>query len=353
MHRCFMQKITALVVFLTVCGLVHSEVKVALGKQTVVMPEGRHGFRYFPDQSISVLNRTPLRFLMVSGDRTFLLEGPSFETARPFSVALKPSGIAGSFDCSYAGIGGAVFNPATKEILGFYHGEKPTGGKNKEGTTRFYASIGLAVSTNGGRSFRKIGPVITGRPEDLKYKGTAQGVGDASVCIDHTGQWLHIYYTEHSRRNPATGKGRSVITCMARANVKEGGRPGSWKKFYNGSFSEPGLGGKDSEVANCWAPHVQYIHTMKKYIMIGSRGCVGFYVSDDGVKWTDPTILFKMDDYPILNKEIAVHPTLFIEKATNREAVGHVLYGYSPKYGHTAPYNSHFLAKRPIRIELK
>jgi hypothetical protein len=346
--------ILALVVVLVASvGLSAAELTATVGKQTVVMPAGQHGFNYFPDEPISVISRSPLRFLMVVGNRTMLMEGPSFEKARPVKAVLEPSNSPGAYDEHYAGISSVFIDKGRKEVLGFFHAEKPTGGKNKEGTSRFYATIGLAVSTDGGRSFKKIGPILTGRPEDPEWKGTAQGNADVSVCLDHTGQWLYAYYTEHSRRDPATGKARSVITCMARSKVTDGGRPGTWKKYYKGSFEEPGLGGKDSEVANCWAPHVTYIPAMKKYVMMGNRGCVGFYTSDDGIKWGNPTVLFKMDDVPIIDKEIAIHPSLFIERANPEEATGFLFYAYSPKYGHKKPGSPHYFVKRSIRLQHK
>jgi hypothetical protein len=290
--------------------LLAADLTAIVGKQTIVMSSGQHGFNYFPDEPVNVINRLPLRFLMVVGSRTILMEGPSFESAVPSKVVLEPSKSAGAYDEHYAGISGVFIAKNRKDVLGFFHAEKPTGGNDGEGTTRFYATIGLAISHDGGNTFNKIGPILSGRPEDPEWKGTAQGNGDVSVCLDHTGQWLHAYYTEHSRQDPATGKARSVITCMARSKVTDGGKPGTWKKYFNGSFDEPGLGGKDSEVANCWAPQVTYIASLKKYVMMGSRGCVGFFTSDDGVKWQDPTVLFEMDDVrwpPLSRPEIVFY----------------------------------------------
>lgn len=328
------------------------ELTATVGKRGVVIPEGTFDFRYFPDEPVSVLSRSPLKFLMVVGDKTVLMEGSSFEKAKPSKVVLEPSKKAGTYDEHYTGISSVYVDAKKKEVLGFFHAEKPTGGKNKEGTHRFYATIGLAVSEDGGQTFKKIGPIICGPAEDPDWKGTAQGNADVSVCLDHTGKWLYAYYTEHSRKDPATGKTRSVITCMARSKVEDGARPGTWKKYYNGSFDEPGLGGKDSEVANCWAPQVTYIPEMKKYVMLGNRGCVGFYSSDDGIKWANPVILFKMDDVPMIGHEIAIHPCLHIEKASATEATGYVFYAYSPNYGHEKPKSSHHFVKQPITIKL-
>jgi len=252
MSRC--TRLTLSVLFCLTCSAAAAtaeELKTTLGKQQTIMRSGQHGFNYFPDEPVSVISERPLRFLMVVGNQTFLMEGRSFATAQPVRVVLGPSNKPGAYDEQYAGISSVYLDRRRREILGFFHAEKPTGGKNQEGTFRFYATIALAVSRDGGANFTKVGPILTGLPEDPHWKGTAQGNADVSVTVDDTGKWLYAYYTEHSRRDPANGRQRSVITCMARSAVSDGGRPGTWKKYYNGSFSEPGLGGRDSEVANC------------------------------------------------------------------------------------------------------
>ncbi|MFN0016976.1 MAG: hypothetical protein ACKVP0_01885 [Pirellulaceae bacterium] len=327
-----------------------ADLTATIGKQSVVMADEQFGLRYFPDQPVCILSQQPLRFFLVAGDKTVLMEGRSLETAELVKTVLEPSKQSGSYDEQYSGVNSVFMNKDRKEILAFFHAEKPTGGRDKEGTFRFYASIGLAVS-NDGTTLNKVGPILTGRPQDPNWMGTAQGNAEPSVCLDHTGKWLYLYYTEHSQKDAATGKSRGVITCMARSKVEDGARPGTWKKFYKGSFSEPGLGGKDSEIANCYAASVTYIPAMKKYIMVASRGCVGYYTSDDGIKWSNPTILFKLDDVPIIDKEIAIHPSLHIERATATEASGLLMYGYSPKYGHDSPNSPHFLVKRPITFK--
>jgi len=286
-----------------------------------------------PDQSICVISTTPLRFLVANPPGTVLMEGRSFEDSRIVRTVLSPSRKAGEYDEQYAGIGGAV--RIGKTIIAVFHAEKPTGGQTEFGAPRFYATIGLAISEDNGNSFRKIGPIISGLPENPSWKGAAQGNGDPTLCIDHTGEWLYCFYTEHSRRNPATGEKRSVITCMARSRVSDRGMPGTWHKLYKGAFSEPGLGGKDTEVANVWAPHVQYVKGLKKYVMVGNRGGIRLFHSDDGIQWSRPTDLYRVADLPY--GEFAWHPSFFIERERGDKANGILFYGYSPD-GKVPPY---------------
>lgn len=334
------------------CEATATELVATLGERRTVIPDGKFGFHYFPDEPISVIGRSPLRFLMVVGNRTVLMEGRSFESARPVKAVLAPSTNPKAFDGQYAGIASVLLDPTRREILGFYHAEKSTGGTNSEGVHRFYASVGLATSADGGHTFVKVGPVLSGMPEDSAWKGTAQGNADVSVCRDHSGKWLYAYYTEHSRRNPATGESRSVITCMARCRVEDRGQPGTWKKYFEGSFSEPGLGGRDTEVANCWAPQVTYVPELKKYLMVGSRGGVHLLASDDGIAWRHQSVLFVMDDVPLVDHEIALHPGLQIEKASPSKVEGYLFYAYSPKFGHPKPSSPHYFVKQPITVVL-
>jgi hypothetical protein len=325
-----------------------AELRVTLGEQNLVIANGQYGFQHFPDEAVAVLGRNPLRYLMVVGDHTIIMEGDSFGTATSQGVVLQPSKSSGAYDEQYAGIN-SIYIRKHGEVLGFFHAEKPTGGTNEHGTHRFYATVGLAVSKNNGYSFEKIGAILTGRPEDPASKQDAQGNANPSICLNHTGEWLYAYYTDHSRRDPATGNYRSV-TCMARSKVSDGGRPGTWFKYYKGSFDESGLGGNDSQVADCWGANVTYVPQMKKYLMFGLRGGFSFFESEDGINWKGPTILFVMTDYPFVGREIACYPSLYIQGATSKGLTGTLLYAYSHNYGHQAPQSPHYFVARSIQI---
>lgn len=331
------------------------KIEVQVGEQKTVIPEGRFDFRFFPDQPISVLGTKPLRFLLVVPPRTLLMQGPSFETARPVRPVLQGSNRNGAYDQKDAAINSIHIDRDNREILAFFHAERPTGGVGFGGTVRFYASVGLAVSGSEEIDFRKVGPIITGVPEDANSSQTAQGAGEPSACVDHTGEWLYLYYTDHSRRDPLTRKERGVVTCMARCKVSNAGRPGKWEKYYNGAFSEPGLGGRDAEVADCWGASVTYVPELKKYIMVGSRDGICYFTSDDGVRWTKGGTLVEANDVPVIGEAVAFHPMLHVERGTPGEAVGQLFYAYSPRFSRPrmqVPGHTHFFVKRPIRLRL-
>ncbi len=427
-----------------------------LGDQLDVLTDGEYGFRGFPDQAIAVISKTPLKYLIVAGDRTHLMSGDSFESSIPIATPLFPSGwtvetpldladanalpsagksliVCGTvgmalhirifdasgkmvvdlgegdlsdkrqqlaklkpylehlrhgldspkeregfiadvleivdhafptnavrlYDENYAGIGSVY--PRDRPEVGFFHAERPTRGRDSAGTRRFYATVWLAVFDNESQSFRKIDPIITGVPLDMSSERTAQGVGDVSVCPDSTGEWLYAYYTEHSQIDRATDQSRPVVICMARSRVSDGGRPGTWWKYFNGSFGEQGLEGKDEALLEGWAPNVHYLEPMKKYLMIcclHGRG-IGFCESGDGIHWTDPTVLISAHDAPFKGKEIATHPSFYIEHCDKDHADGYLLYGYSKNYDvdpppvpHDPPSSPHYFVKRSLRFDL-
>jgi hypothetical protein len=335
-------KITVLFLALLICiPVCRSEDAIAsFGKQTTVIPANKHGLQFFPDAPISIISTSPPTFLMAVGVTnskgvvgTYLMKGKTFETAKPVGISVRPSGRTDTYDETCTGVGGIYLDKQNKQILAFMNCENATEYPSPTTPYRFYATCGLAISKDGGNTFQKVGPFLTGRLEDSNWKGAAQGNAMPSVCVDHTGQWLYAYYTEHSRENPATGQTRSVITCMARSKVKDGGKPGTWFKYYEGSFGEPGLGGKDTEVADCWAAHVTYIPEIKKYIMMGLRDGICYFSSDDGVNWSEKRELMGEHCLRIpenKNEPVYNTPSLIIESAKETEAKGTLFYGFTP-----------------------
>lgn len=330
------------------------------GKQTVIIPpNNRFGFQHFPDAQPVVLSKSPANYLMTVGMQhgkgigtTFVMQGPTMEKAVPVRVALRPSGTKDTYDETHAGIGGMYIDKDKDEILVFFNAERavelptPQGGRY-----RSYASCGVAVSKDKGKSFEKLGPYLSGRPLDPDWQGNCQGNACPSICVDHTGQWLYCYYHEHSRKNPATGQNRSVIICMARSKITDSGKPGTWQKYYEGDFSQPGLGGFDSEIADMFSPHVTYIPEMKKYILMGARDGPAFCHSDDGIHWSPRIDLF--GEHCIRVPENANEPvysacTFVLESASSSEAKGTLLYTFSPN----EKVPGHFVS-RPVTFSLQ
>jgi hypothetical protein len=308
--------------------------------------------------------------IVPAGISTFLVEGEGLGELVRATRVLAP-GKAGDFDNGYAGVSG-VYRHGDGKLYGFYHAEDqedmpPIGG----GVPGFFCSIGTAASEDGGRSWRKLGQVIT----SAKPKGwTAfpgqpdRGAGEVCVVVGRGGKRLLAYYTEHSRI-----EGRGVQICLARASISEGPPlPGTWRKYRLGSFDQPGIGGLDTPVlsaarmdnADAAFPHVSYSKYLDRYVMVFNinvwkeyveKGRAlersGIYVaySDDGVEWSEPDMLVR--DYAVCRtgKSVSWHPTIVWGDEEHRAAW--LVYSHSGKWGHAHLGGTpHHMVGREIRF---
>lgn len=194
--------------------------------------------------------------------------------------------------------GGPVYqDPASGMRLMVYHAE--THGKSAKD---FYSVLGLAASTDPkGLKFQNLGVIL----QPTLPKGKAEiGGGTFAVMNDY----FHIYYrdTDHS--------GATSELSVARASVSElvqnalSGRGTSFSKYYNGSWSEPGLGGRSSALelgnpTNGWAS-MSYNNHLNQLVMVSS-GWAGaapdlfLSTSTDGINWAprQPVVLDAGEQY--------------------------------------------------------
>ncbi len=338
-----------------------------VGKQQIALEHGQHGLAYFPDEGICILGRNPLRFLMVAGNETWLMQGPAWAKAVPQRKVLVPS--ADGPDNGYAGVGGVHVNPSTGTVYAFYHAEDQKGYKplKYNGVPNFMASICLAVASPDGKRVEKRGPVLTTFQAKDPDSAQPQGVADVTVCPSADRKYLYAWYTDHSREG-----NRGVQICLARSPLSDLGKPGSWSKWHKGDFGEPGLGGHETPVlslreagADAWAPNVTYVPECGRYLMVFNAtvyddfkpgatpaGGIRFAHSADGIRWSNPVPLVTALGVPVPGKECAIHPTFVVTKATGRSIEGILLYGYSPKWGHKPEEPSHHLAMRSVRLKV-
>lgn len=354
-----------------------SEVKVSLGNQRVAIPAEKIPGKGFPDMPIVVVKERPFTFLMVCGNETYLWSGNSLSQSVPRGQVLAP-GPARSLDNNYAGISSVHHDERNSKLIAFYHAEDSEGiGKIPvNGIVGFYGRICVAESSANNLKFSKLGAAITAdQPKKLRAWETeggpkeawlAQGVGDPSVCVGADGKYLLCIYNELSNRLKA---GRGVQLCLARAPIGSAGKPGSWKKYYRGAFTEPGIGGHDTPIISAspfgdsTCPHLQYVKEWKRYVLIfavhifsevnGRPPRVihsGTYLSTshDAVKWNKPIKIKSIFNIFLNNQECLMHPFLVISKATDDRITGELMYRYTPRW----PDNQGYLASTPIRISL-
>lgn len=243
--------------------------------------------------------------------------------------------LKGTFDNGYAGFGSVYFDKASGEILAFYHAEDHQGleGTATLGAAPYYASVGLAVSKDGGRTFEKMGQVLTSsRPKAPSTPDGAQGVGCPTVVADPSGQYLYMYFGDWSREPEADG------INLARSRIQDAGRPGTWYKYYHGGFTEPGLGGRASSVVVrrmpgdwCCFPSVSFNSHLNQYLMVYVASD-GFWMrtSGDGITWSAPTqVLTSATGWS--GAGISLYPAIVGEDDTHTWQENWLYYGFTPR----------------------
>ena len=351
---------------------------VKTGGVQVIMADNYLGLQYFPDETLTVIrgnSTNAYRALAAAAISTYLIQGPSDTNITSAALALT-KGAAGSYDNGYAGISGAYYHTDNK-LYAIYHGEDqegmpPVGG----GIPGFYCSVCLAVSTDNGASFSKSGPIITSqKPKSWDaYPGQAdKGAGEPYCAASRDGKYLYAYYTEHSRVN-----NRGVQICMARCDVSTGAPlPGRWYKYYNGAFSEAGIGGLDTPVmsadfmdnSEALEPFVDYSPYLGRYVMIFGidhykewlnitspvPDKCGIYTaySEDGITWGKPDQqVIKDFSVPITGMSLSWHGMVIWDDAQKRE--GLMIWSYSERWGHTADGNvPHYMVGQRVRFDLQ
>lgn len=348
-------------------------IEVQLGAPEVLLKDGQLGLRYFPDGAVSVLaptSQSPFRMILPVGNRTYLVEGQSLDRLTQGAEVLTP-GKAGEFDNGYAGIS-SVYNGGNGKLYGFYHAEDhqdmpAIGG----GVPGFFCSVGAAVSEDEGRSWRKLGQVITSaKPKNWTAfpDQPDRGAGEVSVVPSHDRKYLLAYYTEHSRM-----ENRGVQICMARTDISsKPPLPGTWRKYRDNHFDQPGIGGLDTPIlsashlddADAVFPQVSYSEYLGLYVMVfninvwkeyADKGRAqkksGIYVaySADAITWSEPQMLVK--DYAVCQtgKSVSWHPTIVWGDVEHRQ--GWLVYSHSERWGHVLQGGTpHYMVGRRIRF---
>jgi hypothetical protein len=344
---------------------------VKLGEQRILLPPEYQGLKFFPDEPIAFLRQKPFTFLMTAKGTTYLMAGRSLQTAVPGEKVLVP-GARGSFDNGYAGAGSAYFDQKRREWLIFYHAEDQEGMprcsyNNIKGA---YWSIGLGTANADFTRWKKVGQILAPSVKKSEVTWQMQGIGEVCVIPDASRQYLYAYFTDLTRKKGAFAATAKI--AMARCKIEDGGRPGQWMKYYNGDFTEPGLGGKegavvfpprvDSGVTN---PHVTYIPAFRTYMMVcnvmvhsdhlqprAKEGGVYYCYSKNGIRWSEPKRLLVCHPIPYINCEYIAHPHLLLQHETQHAVSGLLLYCYSPRFGYTRAQVSDCLAGRPITFAL-
>jgi hypothetical protein len=234
---------------------------------------------------------------------------------------IKVAGAAAALpDAGYAAGGPIYRDPSSGTRLMFVHVERYPTGDPRDGS---YASIGLARSTDDGRSWRFLGAIFTqnltyeqyradpGRcgsdVENRHYAVVNTSFGQYVIRSEGGTDYFYIYGAD-AQQPPSDAGACPVSFAVARAPVSEvldaarRGEVSDWHKYFDGSWDEPGLGGRSSDVwpgTRLLSFDVSYNEYLHRYILVmpdlisGNRFALQISESADGVSWSTPTNAFE------------------------------------------------------------
>jgi hypothetical protein len=236
------------------------------------------------DSPFSTLTGDPIRAYVANG-RTWGFSGTSLDTLRPEEGHVMDKGPKGMFDAC-----GAWLHSTWRDgsvIRGWYHAESPTPACNaNDWITR--RSIAYAESHDGGKTFVKPNypqnQVITVPSGYTRPNQDDEG----APCVIRVGDFFHMYFL--SNHHP---KGLRIY--LARSRVSDGGKPGTWFKYHDGRFNQPGIGGESSplterytDLSRSWVSFNEHLNSYMGFGSVRNKGKkegYSFSFSPDGIHW--------------------------------------------------------------------
>ncbi|MCL4402879.1 MAG: hypothetical protein M1436_09495 [Acidobacteria bacterium] len=174
----------------------------------------------------------------------------------------------------------AVWTDEDGTVYAWYHHE-PGGvcSNNKLTAPR----IGALVSTDAGRTFQDLGIVLSsGDPVNCGAQNGffAGGNGDISVILDQNREYFYFLFTNYGGAPENQGVSIARMAFADRANPA-----GMVQKYYQGEWSEPGLGGRvtpvfpavvpweRSNTDSFWGPAVHWNTSLNQYVLLLNHAC--------------------------------------------------------------------------------
>lgn len=165
------------------------------------------------------------------------------------TASFAPSG-SGYAQKNYCDLVGVWVDPDTGNWYGMVHNEFTP---QPFGDGLHFDAIDYAVSTDQGKvwtieNHAITSPYSTTRNDTTAFPGETYdyGDGDPRLYTDTASGYFYLYYG--SRIVDKTGSWAAFYEHVARAPISGKMAPGTWEKWYNGSWSQPGLGGQESNM---------------------------------------------------------------------------------------------------------
>jgi hypothetical protein len=187
--------------------------------------------------------------------------------------------------------------PGAGNLLTVYHAER-----NTTGPGGFYSLLGLARSTDAGRSWHDLGEIVE---VNQRYRPDLGGfdLGISQLVTDPTGTYFSVYFPDwlaNGSLNPTHVTVMSVarvpiVPLLTAAFAAQPVPLPPFAKWYRGSFSEPGINGRSTDLepgSYPGDPSVVYSAYLKRYVVVADdTQKISYAESADGVTWTPRTII--------------------------------------------------------------
>jgi hypothetical protein len=161
-------------------------------------------------------------------------------------------------------LGGMWYDPTEKKLYAPMHCEyaPPTQG---EGIV--LRQVHLATSTDRGLSWSYEGPLLTGDTSVAPFANAGSywngGDGDFYLYVDERGGYFYLFTTFYLWPKTDVNVPYFMRHRVARCRISDKMASGTWRRYYDGGWNEPGIGGRASYVD---AHRVIYCRALQKYI---------------------------------------------------------------------------------------
>ncbi|MEY9847386.1 hypothetical protein ABH940_004478 [Streptacidiphilus sp. BW17] len=162
-----------------------------------------------------------------------------------------PSG-SGYAQPNYCDLVGVWVDPDTGDWYGLVHNEFTP---QPFGDGLHYDSIDYAKSTDQGHTWSIEGHAITSPYSTTRGDTTAfpnqtydYGDGDPRLFVDTASGYFYVYYGSRIIPKGGVGGSNGGLAHVARAPISGRMASGTWQKWYDGSWSQPGIGGLESNM---------------------------------------------------------------------------------------------------------
>ena len=305
-----------------------------------------------PDGAITFIREgDSARFWMPTGDGGNSIEVVTNDfrhfraTTTPAPWELSP--IPNTWESNYTGISKVVRLPSGR-LAAMYQAEEHPCGSQAAGV-----SIALAISDDNGETWNRQGRILTSPPitKTTCDAMVFHGVWSFAATVEPTGEYMYAWFSEGSDEVWEDFYGG---LRLARAPMSGELMPGTWQKYYQGKWEQPGLGGLtsptlltpmpvvavDRTLSNEFAgiPSVTWNTAFNQYVAVFTT-MTGFWyaTSPDGIEWSDGRQLLKHKVLVTPDRAVdeawLYYPTLIDPQASSdgySASEGILYYAYTP-----------------------